>query len=106
VPDEPLPIDVTETPGQPPEVTVKEFGPGTPILSDLRYRPSSHRMITAARLATGLLIIFGLTVLPPILAGIWKPLCANYLDYVKWAVAVEVAALGAALGFFFSEEKR
>jgi hypothetical protein len=62
-------------------------------------------MITASRLAFGLLLIFGLTVLPPIFAGIWTCLPASYMDYVKWAVAVEVAALGAALGFFFSEDR-
>jgi hypothetical protein len=52
------------------------------------------------------MLIFALTVLPPILAGIWINLRPEYLDYVKWAVAVEVAALGAALGFFFSEERK
>lgn len=63
-------------------------------------------MITAARLAGGLLLIFALTVLPPIFAGLWINLQEQYLDYVKWAVAVEIAALGAALGFFFSEERK
>jgi len=62
-------------------------------------------MITAARLAVGLMVIFAGTVLPPIFAGVFVNLSAEYMDYVKWAVAVEVAALGAALGFFFSEDK-
>ena len=106
MPDEPPPIEVREPPGQPPEITVREFGPGTPIQPDLGYRPLSHRMITAARLAFGLLLIFAGTVLPPIIAGIFTCLSDQYIDYVKWAVAIEVAALGAALGFFFSEEKR
>src|ERR1700732_2443336 len=107
MPDEP-PIEVHDAgPGQPPEVTVRQFGPGSPILAELGYNPSppSPRMLMAARLAAGLLAIFALTVLPPIIAGIWICLSAQYMDYVKWAVAVEVAALGAALGFFFSEDR-
>jgi hypothetical protein len=87
-----------------PPIKIQEFGTGSPIQPDLQVRPL--RMMTAARLAGGLLIIFGLTVLPPIFAGLWVNLQATYLDYVKWAVAVEVAALGAALGFFFSEERK
>jgi hypothetical protein len=95
-----------EAEGQPPVVRIQEFGTGTPIQPELHFRSSSLRMITAARLAGGLLLIFALTVLPPIFAGFWINLQAQYLDYVKWAVAVEIAALGAALGFFFSEERK
>ena len=101
-----MPSDQREAGEQPEEVRIQDFGAGTPIQSDLSVRRSSLRMTTAARLAGGLMLIFALTVLPPILAGIWINLRPEYLDYVKWAVAVEVAALGAALGFFFSEERK
>lgn len=86
---------------QTPDVRVRQFGPGTPILPELNYRTSSHSIITALRLAIGLVAILGATVLPPAYAGIFRILPADYLDFVKWAVTVEVAALAVALAVSF-----
>lgn len=81
------------------DIEVPSFGP----ITDLK--PKSLRLTTAAVLAGGLLGVFALTVLPPIFAGLCYKLDPAYVDFVKWLVAVEIAALGSALGFFFSEER-
>jgi uncharacterized membrane protein YedE/YeeE len=64
------------------------------------------RQITATWLAVGLLAIIGLVAIPPIWTGMLDHYTLNkdYIDFVKWTVTVLVAALGPALGFFFSEQ--
>lgn len=76
------------------------------VPSELGFRVSQLRPWMASFLAFGLLIIFALTVVPPIIAGLYKKLDPDFVDLVKWMVAVEVAALGTVFGFYFSEERR
>ena len=84
-------------------VEVEQFGPNSP--TSVTEKSTPLRLVTARWLAGGLLVVFALTVLPPIFAGLWRPLDRDYVDFVKWLVAVEVASLGSALGFFFSETR-
>lgn len=60
----------------------------------------------AAYLAIGIGVILFVTIVPPVLYGLFKPLCPAYVDFVKWLITVEVAALGPAFGFYFSEERK
>lgn len=64
------------------------------------------RRWTATLLASGLLVVFGLTTVPPIWIGLHHKLDPAIIDLVKWMVAVEIAALGTVFGFYFSEERR
>ncbi|SRR5579885_2755033 len=87
-------------------VEVEHFGPTSPVTQELeKVQTHPLRLVTATWLAGGLLLIFALTVLPPVIAGLFTTLDSEYVDFVKWLVAVEVASLGAAFGFFFAEER-
>ena len=65
---------------------------------------SSHRTTIAGYLACGILLLLGLTIVPTVFVGLYRPLSTQYVDLIKWLVTVEVAALGPAFGFFFSEQ--
>jgi hypothetical protein len=72
----------------------------------LQFTVSQIRPWTASIIAFGLLVIFGMTIVPPIIVGLHSKLDPQFVDLVKWMVAVEIAALGTVFGFYFSEERR
>jgi hypothetical protein len=102
-------IGVRETPLDKPGATptvhhVQPTQPGGG--GGFRVFEQGLRRWTATLLAFGLLLIFGLTVVPPIWIGLHQKLDPEMIDLVKWMVAVEIAALGTVFGFYFSEERR
>lgn len=103
--------DVPPLQEPPEEVTL--VGPTELRVEDLQQPPSVsetplevRRETTAARLAYGLLGVFALTVLLPLLYWLWQGVpSAEVLTYVKDVTTTEIALLGVTFGFYFSQRR-
>ncbi len=67
--------------------------------------PVSHEE-TAQALAVVSLLIFGGTILPPIVAGLFTTLSPDFIKFVEQLASIEIGPIGVVFGFYFSTKLR
>jgi hypothetical protein len=86
--------------------TLDNIGSLVPTRVTPRRFLEARRDFIAARLAIGLLVMFGVTVVFPLVMWMVKGTAPpEMVSYVKDAVTIETTLLAAIIGFYFSQTR-